>query len=254
MPDSSPAPEQPRMNRELWEDVSADYANKVLSVFENDRLGLVTQRIEAYGKAHPNATAADLGCGVGHFTPTLAKSFASVEACDLSSGGVEATRLSCSDFQNVNYNRLDLSSDPMPFEPVDFALCVNVLIMPSLDERLRAWRCVTNQVASGGTLLLVVPSLESIQMDLIQRIDGLIDQGHSCEDALEEGQSSRATAADLQQGVHRLDSLPTKHYFADELKYLLSEHEFDIEEMLKIQYSNSNHADSWDWLVSAVRR
>lgn len=242
------------MNRALWEDVSSDYSNRVLSVFENDTQNLVVNRIEAFARKHPSAAAADLGCGVGQFTPTLARAFQSVVACDLSDGGVQATQERCSEFTNVTSLRLDLSEDPMPFEPVDFALCVNVLIMPSLDQRLRAWRCVTNQVASGGELLLVVPALESMQMDLLQRVDGLIDQGHSCEQALAQGQSSKASASDLQQGIHRLDGLPTKHYFANELEYLLSGHEFELLELLKIEYSNATHADTWDWLVRAERR
>lgn len=254
MPDSTDAPTPPQMNRDHWEDVSGDYSNRVLSVFENDREKLVIKRIEAFAHQRPSSTAADLGCGVGQFTPTLARSFKTVVACDLSKKGVQATQKRCVEFSNVESLRLDLSEDPMPFEPVDFALCVNVLIMPSLDERLRAWRCVTNQVASGGTLLLVVPSLESIQMDLLQRVDGLIDQGRSCSEALRDGQSSHATVSDLQQGIHRLDGLPTKHYFLDELGYLLSSHEFDIQETFRIEYSNSTHADSWDWLVSAKRR
>ncbi len=254
MPSSRETPKPPKMNRALWEDVSGDYGNKVLSVFDNDLEGLVTSRIKTAGKRNPDATAADLGCGVGQFTPSLAQAFKSVVACDISKGGVKATHKICSEHENVESLRLDLTRDPMPFDPVDFALCVNVLIMPSLDKRLRAWRCVTNQVAAGGTLLLVVPSLESIQMNLIHRVDGLIDQGLSCKKALKKGQSSKAKASDLQQGVHRLEGLPTKHYFATELEYLLSEHEFDLQEMVKIEYSNNTHADTWDWLVLAKRR
>ncbi|MDQ8200855.1 class I SAM-dependent methyltransferase [Pelagicoccus enzymogenes] len=254
MPDTPQPSHPPVINRDHWEQVSGDYSNQVLSVFENDKQHLVARSIEAFAQKHPGATAADLGCGVGQFTPTLARLFKTVVACDLASTGVQATRQRCASYENVSSHRLDLSEDPMPFEPVDFALCVNVLIMPSLDERLRAWRCVTNQVVSGGTLLLVLPSLESVQMDLIQRVDNLIDQGHSCEEALAQGQSSRASSQDLQQGIHRLDGLPTKHYFQDEIEYLLGEHQFDLQEMLKIEYSNSRDADSWDWLIRAVRR
>lgn len=242
------------MNRAYWENVSQDYSNHVLSVFENDRERRVAGCIEALGNRYGHTSAADLGCGVGQFTPTLARNFSKVFACDLSLGGAEATRERCSNLENVETHRLDLCLDPMPFEPVDVALCVNVLIMPLLDERLRAWRCVTNQVKHRGTLLLVVPALESVQMDLIHRVDAFIDQGLSCESALEQGQSSRANASDLQQGVHILGGVPTKHYFSNELEYLLNEHEFDIEEMSKIQYSDSKHADSWDWMIRAARR
>ncbi|EDY83059.1 Methyltransferase domain family [Verrucomicrobiia bacterium DG1235] len=245
------------MNRAYWDGVSKNYRGEVLSVYHHDHLHLVQNRIASAGKSQPAARAADLGCGVGHFTPALAKAFAHVDACDLSSNGVDATRQICSPFPNVTVHQLDLATDLVPFEPVDFALCVNVLIMPSLDERLRAWRAVTNQVASGGTLLLVVPSLESVQMELFRAVDAHIEDGQSCAEAQHHGHTQSATIKELQQGVHQLDGLPTKHYLRAELEDMLPAHEFDIQELLKIDYPaepQASLAPSWDWLALAKRR
>lgn len=242
------------MDRKYWDSVSESYQKKVLSVFDHDEKGLVCQRIQKAGEANPHARAADLGCGVGLFTPLLAKNFASVEACDLSETGINETRKHCAGFSNISFHRLDFVKDAMPFEPVDFVLCVNVLLMPSLDESLRAWRCVTNQIASGGTLILVVPSLESIQMEHFRAVDAYIEDGETCADALKLGQEQNATSSDLQQGIHLLDGLRTKHYLKAELKAMLANHEFDVEEIVKIKYSASTVAGSWDWLVGAKRR
>ncbi len=245
------------MDRAYWDTVSENYREEVLSVYHHDTLHLIQDRIVASGKSNPHARAADLGCGVGHFTRALAQAFAHVDACDLSQIGVEATQERTSGFENVTCHQLDLTSDVVPFEPVDFALCINVLIMPSLDERLRAWRTVTNQVVAGGTLLIVVPSLESVQMELYRAVDAHIDDGQSCADAQRHAHTASATIRELQQGVHQLDGLPTKHYLRAELEEMLPAHEFDIEEIAKIEYPSTSETalnQSWDWLVLAKRR
>lgn len=250
------------MNRAYWESVAADYDNAVLSVFDHDTAGAVRARIEA--AADPSARAADLGCGVGKFTPLLARHFAHVEACDLSSRGVAETRGHCGGANNVTVRRLDLAGAALPFEPVAFVLCVNVLIMPALDARRRAWRAVTNQVAHGGRLVLVVPSVESAHYSDFRELESRLDGGCTCAEALERTHQPRGAARDLGQGVHRLRGLRTKHYLREELEWLLPAHEMEVEEITKLEFDGALAADSgehahvaaplWDWLVVARRR
>ncbi|MBE2213129.1 MAG: class I SAM-dependent methyltransferase [Opitutaceae bacterium] len=250
------------MNRAYWETVAADYDNSVLSVFDHDIAGAVQARIEA--AADPSARAADLGCGVGKFTPALARCFGHVEACDLSARGVAETRERCRDLDNVTVRRIDLARTPLPFAPVDLVLCVNVLIMPALDARRRTWRAVANQVDHGGRLVLVVPSVESAHFDRFCDLERDLDDGCTCAEALgraRPGDSGR----DLGQGVFRLRGLRTKHYLREELEWLLSAHEFDVDEITKLEFAASPapaagadipgiHATFWDWLVVARRR
>lgn len=245
------------MNQSYWDGVSENYSEEVLSVFHHDTLNLVKDRIHSAALDFPGGRAADLGCGVGTFTPALAESFRQVDACDLSPIGVAATRDRCQGLENVSVHQVDLSTAALPFGLVDFAICINVLIMPSLDERLRAWRCITNQINRGGKLLLVVPSSESVQMELLRAVDTHISDGVSCEAALANGHNPTATPQELQQGVHQLDGLSTKHYLRAELEEMLPAHELDIQEVTKIEYPSEidgNPNQSWDWLVQATRR
>ena len=252
------------MNRAYWETVAADYENAVLSVFDRDRAGAVRARIEAV--ADPAARAADLGCGVGKFTELLARHFAHVEACDLSGRGVAETRERCREYDNVTVRRADLAGAPLPFAPVSFVLCVNVLLMPGLDLRRRAWRAVTNQVDHEGVLVLVVPSHEAMHFGRFRALETWLDDGHSCGEALERSREpDRSSARDLGQGVHRLRGLRTKHYLREELEWLLRAHEMEVDEITMLEYSAAivKGADDvasveapplWDWLAVARRR
>lgn len=244
------------MDKSYWNRVCKDYQTEILSVFDNDSSGVVEKKIQRIAKSSSLNRAADLGCGVGRFTPVLAELFQEVEACDFSEVGLKETRKRCHEFDNVGFHHLDLSHDPVPFEPVDFAFCVNVLIMPSLDKRLRAWRAVANQVVQGGKLLLVLPSQESVQLEFYASIETRLSIGDSCGEAVRNSIDERALASDLRLGVHQLDGIRTKHYLEEEVESLLREFDFEIEESSKVKYpkNEDNGFCPWDWLVVARRK
>jgi hypothetical protein len=57
--------------------------------------------------------------------------------------------------------------------------------------------------------------------------------------------------------VHPLEGLPTKHYLREELEQMLPDHEFDVTELIKLEYASespTNSGGQWDWLVVARRR
>ncbi|MFP4283395.1 MAG: class I SAM-dependent methyltransferase [Opitutales bacterium] len=255
--DADPSTQTPRpMTRAYWESVAEDYEKRVLSVREHDFRGRIAGAIADAARRVHEGRAADLGCGVGKFTSLLADAFAGVEACDLSETAMEATRVRCEAFTNVRFHRLDLTRDAMPFAPVDCVLCVNVLLMPSLDERLRAWRAVSNQVDHGGTLVLVVPSRESILMEQHHAVEARLEEGQSCEAALATTLPPDATRQELSQDVHRLDGVPTKHYLEEELVALLEGHELTAVTTEKLRYRSpleGTPLPCWDWLAMAKR-
>ncbi len=244
------------MNRDYWDSISRNYEREVLSVYDNDLKGVVEEKIAAAGVAYPEGRAADIGCGIGRFTPLLAETFCEVDACDFTPVGLKKAKARCRAKKNVRFYELDLTRDSFPFETVDFVFCVNVLIMPSLDMRMRAWWNVANQVSSGGTLLLVVPSYESFQMEYFHRVLSRIKDGESTTSAVRNCIDERATASDMRMGVLQLDGVRTKHYLKEEVEGMVQARRFEIVETRKVKYPPQGDSQfaTWDWLVVAKRK
>jgi 2-polyprenyl-3-methyl-5-hydroxy-6-metoxy-1,4-benzoquinol methylase len=192
------------MDRAYWDAVAGDYDSEIFSVLDNDTEGLISGHIARLGG--PDKTAADLGCGVGKFTPLLAENFGRVHACDLSSKLLAQARRTCRTFDNVDFFQTDLGRVAHPFDPVDFVLCVNVLIMAGLDARLGALRAVTAQVKSGGHLVLVTPSTESMLYTQFRRIDWCLREGMDCDAAVKDSVPARGSVRELHQGIRPIDA------------------------------------------------
>lgn len=249
------------MDRAYWDNLADNYEDEIFSVLEHDEAGLIRQHIE--DRADPAARAADLGCGTGNFLPLLASAFGAVEACDLSAGLLDTARRRARDLDHIRFHHLDLASDVPPFAAVDLALCVNVLIMPSLDVRLRAWRTVTGQVRRGGTLVLVVPSLESTLYTSFRRVDWCLREGMDCREAVADSLPRAGSLRDVLQGLRPIDGIRTKHYLKEELAVMIQDHQMKPLAIQKLCYPwTTEFADPpawmesprpWDWLVVARR-
>lgn len=193
-----------------------------------------------------------------------ARAFGRVHACDLSANLLARARLLCRDFDNVDFLQTDLGRVAHPFDPVDFVLCVNVLIMAGLDARMGALRAVTAQVKSGGHLLLVTPSTESMLYTQFRRIDWCLREGMDCDVAIRDSVPVRGSVRDLHQGIRPIDGMPTKHHLREELLVLLRGHEMEILSIEKLTYPwTTEFRDPptwmegpfpWDWLVLARRK
>lgn len=256
------ARETREMDRAYWDEVAADYDAAIYSVRDHDEAGLVEAHIRQL--ANPEHVAADLGCGVGKYTGLLAGHFDRVHACDLSPKLLAAARRTCREHDNIDFFETDLGRVPHPFEPVDFVLCVNVLIMADLDARMSAWRAVTAQVKRGGHLLLVTPATESAHYTQFRRIDWCLRVGLDCVSTLRESVPDKGSVSDLYQGIYPLEGMRTKHHLREELLVLLGEHQFEVQTVEKLAYpwtmEFSDPPDwlqdpqPWDWLVVARRR
>lgn len=250
------------MNRAYWDDLADDYDQQIFSVLQSDNDGQIAACIAQH--AAPTKTAADLGCGPGQITPMLAQNFSRVHACDISRGLLHSAQERCADFNNVDFHRYDLSgSKAPPFAPVDFVLCVNVLLTADLETRERLWERVTSLVDHNGTLLLVVPSHESALYTNFRRLDSHVRSGASGNEAIAESLSLEGNVPQLEQGVRGIDGVKTKHFLREEIIVQLADRSLQVTEITKITYDwTTEFAEPpewlgpphpWNWLVVAQR-
>ncbi|MFH1371726.1 MAG: class I SAM-dependent methyltransferase [Planctomycetota bacterium] len=248
------------MKREYWNNMSCCYEDEIFSVLHNDRKGLVLEQIRKLGA--PEKIAADYGCGIGHFLPSLSESFQKVFAIDISRGLIAKAKKNCSNLSNVEYLTADLSATGLRLADTHFILSVNTLIMPSLAVRLRILDVMAGHILNDGHLVLVVPSLESAMLTNFRLIQTNLRNGFNPASAVRAGFEKNENNH-LRQGIIPIDNVPTKHYLKEELVALLERRDLHVEEIRKIEYPWDTEFDSppgwlknpfpWDWLITAQK-
>ncbi|GAB5558818.1 MAG: hypothetical protein SynsKO_04650 [Synoicihabitans sp.] len=250
------------MDRIYWEQISQHYAQEIFSVIAHDRRETIARKIKALGGN--NKTAADIGCGPGLATSLLVDHFDTVHACDWSPALLDQARTRISDAPTVVFHDFNLAgSDASPFAPVDFGLCLNVIISPDAEERQRLWRNITGLIAAQGTLLLVLPSHESALFVGFRRMDWNLRAGLSGTEAEDQSLESSAASAAREQGVRPIEGTPTKHFLKEEIEVQLRDHGFEQIHFTKLPYEWTTEFDNppawmgeprpWHWLVEARR-
>ena len=251
------------MNESYWDSLSDDYETQVFEVLRHDRDQLVLSRVAHHGS--PDHLATDLGCGIGDFTPFLAEHFGQVEAVDLSRKFLDRACERCGDLDNVTFRKVDLASQGNRLPKAHFALCVNVLIMPSLAVRRAILQAINDHLLPGGVLLLVVPSLESAMLSNARLIDWNLRDGvpPTAAARAESPAPKPGDAVRMKQGIMRLDDVPTKHYVREEIVARLEASGLRVREATKIEYTWDTEFTEpprwmqepfpWDWLVLAEK-
>ncbi len=243
------------MDEKYWDTIGVDYDSEIFSSLANDRENLICSAIDKFGSN--KAIAADFGCGVGKFLPVLSENFQHVYAFDISKALLEQAQKKCKKLDNITYSKEDLSKTNLKLEKVDFAVSVNVAIMPSRKKRDCIFNAVASCIRSGGHLLLVVPSLESALYADFRLIQWNLKEGLSSAQAVAELKDS--TALSLRRGLIEIDSVPTKHYLKEELVAIFEKRPLDVVSIEKVKYTWKTEFDSppkwmkkpypWDWLI-----
>jgi SAM-dependent methyltransferase len=249
------------MKREYWDRLADSFDAEIFDVLAHDKKGLVVSKIrkhQARGK-----TVSDIGCGTGKFLPHLSASFHKVLAVDISPKCLGRAKAANSHLTNVTYMVADLSDPRARLPKVDFALCVNTVLTPSMTCRSHMLDAVCKHLRPGAHLVMVVPSLESACLTDFRLIEWNLKNGVSPSYAARAGfGASRPTdAARLHEGIVRIQDVETKHYLEEELVILLQTRGMEIVEIQKINYPWTTEFMApprwmkdplpWDWLCVA---
>ena len=245
------------MDEQAWDDVAATFEEDIFSVPKHDRKQKILQCVQRH--AGKKRTAADIGCGIGRTVPMLAEHFASVFATDLSSECLTVAENKNARYHNVEYLHADLAK-PLPFPPVDFALCINVLLIASRAKRQAMMDNICAVVKPGGHLLLVTPSLESALYASHRLVQ--LNELKGMKPAVAQRKAARDTTK-LDMGIVVVNGAPTKHHLKEELADLLTQHGMKVLELQKIEYPwayvlEDAPADMpapmpWNWMAVAER-
>ena len=251
------------MNRSYWDSIADYYEAEVFDVLKNDQGGILLSKLNRYGIT--GESASDIGCGIGNFLPELSRRFQEVLAVDISSKNIARAQDEYSHLLNVSYKVADLAAPEVQLPKVDFALCVNSIITPSLKHRNNMLDELCRHLQKEGLLILVVPSLESAFLSDFRLIELNLRNGITPESAVQvciQTQKQNVNPR-LHEGVVLIDDVETKHYLKEEVVVLLRKRGIEIIEIEKIEYPWKTEYISpprwmkdplpWDWLFVAQK-
>jgi 2-polyprenyl-3-methyl-5-hydroxy-6-metoxy-1,4-benzoquinol methylase len=246
------------MERSYWEKIAPGYNEEIFDVLKNDSKGIIRHVIKKVsGK---NKTVIDIGCAIGKWLPVLSPAYKKVYAIDISQKNLDIAKQLHPQFSNVVYNRIDMSSSKAKLVKCDTAICINAILTGTLQKRTVFFSNLKKCVKKNGTLILVIPSLESAMLTSIIRQRWNPDKdAHTFISKTKAKEQVR----NFLQGNTSIDDVPHKHYLADELELLLNNEGFAMETTKKIEYGWDTeflkplkwlkHPKPWDWMVVAKK-
>jgi SAM-dependent methyltransferase len=245
------------MDRNYWERIAPNYSEEIFDVLKNDVSGKIIGAIEEV--ASKEKTVTDIGCAIGKWIPLLATAFKYVVATDISAINLDIAKEKCKDYPNVEYQRMDMSAYTLTVTPCDVAVCINAILTDNLKKRINFFQSLNICLNQGGTLILVVPSLESkLYTNIIAHRWNVDDDN---KEKIESVEKAYALAKNIKQGVTDIDNVPTKHYLKEELELLLKLDGFTVDRVEKINYTWQTEFNNppkwldephpWDWMCVA---
>jgi len=250
------------MNVAYWDGIAPVYQNEVHDSLAGDRNGVVVRALDAI--ASPRQTVGDFGCGIGGYSRALASRFCTVISLDHSARLLDQARATHLHLNNVTFRQADLAA-PLPrWSPVDAGICMNVLIMPSLEMRQAMLRTMHRALKPGAPLLVVLPSLESALYTDTRLVEWNMRDGMTHRAALRSGFNAEpGFLGHPAGGIVDRGGEPTKHYLKEEALVFLRRARFTVRAVEKVEYQWDSEFESpprwlhepypWDWLLSCRR-
>ena len=245
------------MDKKYWERIAPNYDDEIFDVLRNDRSGKIVAAIEKIKSKEK--TVIDIGCAVGKWIPLLADKFKYVIAVDISTKNLQIAKERNEKYTNVEYVGIDMSADSLTITPCDVAICINAILTDSLPKRINFFQSLSLSINKNGTLILVVPSLESkLYTNIIAHRWNVDDDN---DEQITSSKKAKELAMNINQGVTDIDDVPTKHYLKEELQLLLALEGFEVSKIEKINYTWETEFNEppkwlkepfpWDWMCVA---
>lgn len=233
--------------RQYWEEMAGKWDDEIFNTLRHDKRRVITTEIARSRKG--GGTIADLGCGVGIYVPLLSRLFEEVQGFERSRECVRIARERFRGDARVSIHPVTATASRRG--RFDAVLCVNVAIHPASRSRASVFRTARSLLRPGGTLLLVVPSLESATM--VARVDAARRQRA---DGAGGSDWDLGAAGD---GVVAIEGSRTKHFTRGELRSTLGALGWAVLRIRQVEYSWASQGLRaraplpWDWIAVATR-
>ena len=245
------------MDEKYWDKIAENYELEIFDTLKNDLTDIIIDHINRFSSRR--WVASDFGCGVGKYLPILGERFKTVYAIDLSNKCLELSRESCRRLDNIVYVKGDLADPKLKTVKTNFAISVNMLIMPSGRQRAAILKNISRKVVKGGYFLLIVPSLESALYTQFRLRERILNPKSRHKGRNYWKFSPVGLKDSPVGGLLNWAGVPTKHFLEEELISLLSKLNFKVLSVRKVEYSWNSIYDRfpksmkqpypWDWLV-----
>jgi SAM-dependent methyltransferase len=250
------------MDARYWDKIANTYDQEVTDAYTWGRGRTVKNIIDQVASQSIDVT--DYGCGVGKLLPYLSQCFGTVYGFDFSNDSLEIARTRCRNYPNVQIAQVDLTNPTSELPKTDIAISLNVAIMPDAEKRNVILQVITSSIRPGGTLILVIPSVESILYTINRETEWHARKGLSQKDAVSTTDLSYLTnLKSVAQGLFSRGGSLTKHYLKEELVVLVKNLGLDLQSIEKVEYSWTTEYEKvprwmrdpypWDWLVVAQK-
>ncbi len=209
-------------------------------------------------------TVADLGCGTGPLVPHLAQRFGRVFALDFAPAMLEqaAARLNPEDGHRVTFLKRAMHDLHDLAGQLDVAVAVNSLVMPDVRVIDRTLKAIRLSLKPGGRFLGIVPSIDTINFQIMLFLDRALDQGLDPAAAKRlAGLQAERRSYDFAFGEFRYNGLRQKFWQPHELEYRLTKAGFQTPTLAKVSYPWDDFGPgaspipgcprSWDWFFLA---
>ncbi len=253
------------MNVHYWNRVALSYDHEIFDVYQSNK----GRKLQRYLKKHvnKNGLAIDFGCGIGKAFSFLSPSFKNVIGIDISQNCIHTSKevVAANGYKNIQLKRMDLANPRLNLPACDFAVCVNVAILPDIKKNQAIIKNIAKTLKKNGTGIFVIPSFESSIFATQRMIDWYAKDGVSANEISNSDFTHiPSDKRSLVQGLVRIDSEPTKHYLHAEILALFSSFGLSVTKIEKLEYDWTtefaappawmNEPFPWDWMVECKKQ
>jgi len=145
-----------------WDRLAAAYEAEVCDIFVRDRRRVIAGWLRRAGLLRGRKTLLDIGCGIGSFIKKYGRRFGAKTGTDHSRRMLQIAARRCRALPDCAWLRADVQALPATLHGRgDLVICSNVVTFVSAAACHRAMREVARCAKPGGSLMFILPSLES---------------------------------------------------------------------------------------------